>query len=91
MIKIRRISGDSMSPTLRNGSYIVISTKKKPIKDDIVLATLASRQVVKRIVDVPQKDLFFLKGDNYKQSVDSREYGPIKIAAVIGVIIWPKQ
>lgn len=82
---IRRISGQSMFPTLKTGQ-IVIGWRKVPAVGDIVLARQVGREVVKR-VDAIKNDKLYLVGDNRSESHDSRHYGSVEFRDIIGSIM----
>lgn len=85
MWKIRRVRGRSMLPALEPGA-VVLFRKRNVEKGDIVLAHLASREVVKRVKNV-EANSYYLVGDNRLESTDSRELGPVKKEAIQGVMI----
>ena len=97
------VEGWSMSPTLLPGTRVRVSPLpylwRSPRKGDIVLvkAVGADRYDVKRVQHVPgewtetgvklgEKE-YFLVGDNWKFSYDSRSYGPVKAAAILGKVL----
>ena len=68
MIKLYKISGDSMLPALKNNQYIIseklsyLFTKPK-VNDIIVFKALGNKNLVKRIKS--EKDnRYFVEGDN---------------------------
>ena len=69
-------------------------------KEDILLLEVGGKEVVKKIVGFPgerivvenkivklENDEIFVLGENLPESIDSREYGPIKISNIIGKIV----
>lgn len=82
---LRRIRGQSMSPTLQPGQ-IVLGWGKKPSVGDTVLAEQAGREVVKRIKSISNGRIY-LVGDNTVESRDSRHYGPVEFQDIIGSIM----
>jgi phage repressor protein C with HTH and peptisase S24 domain len=74
-----------MEPTLREGA-IVIARKKQPNLNDIIIARVKGREVIKRITSLSDQDVF-IEGDNKSISTDSREYGTIQITDILGVVI----
>ena len=92
-----------MLPTLPPGTRVRVSPLpylwKSPRKGDIVLVKAFddNRCDVKRVKHVPGELLdsgttlgekeYFLVGDNWKFSYDSRSYGPVKAAAILGKVV----
>lgn len=83
MIRLRRISGDSMAPALRDGA-IVVFFSRPPRAGSIVLAEYGGREIVKRVERI-SGDMFYLVGDNRQESTDSRHYGTLSKSAILGV------
>lgn len=88
---IRRVVGKSMEPTLLEGD-VVVTKKAKPKKNDIVVVAVNGREVIKRVTSVHKSSVEVI-GDNADASKDSREYGPLPMSAVGGVVsrIVPKR
>lgn len=82
-MKIRRVFGNSMEPTLKNGQ-IVIATNKKYKSGDVVVVKQESREVVKRLSINESK--ISLYGDN----PNSARYENVAKGDIVGVVIWPK-
>ena len=58
-----------------------------PKVGDIVVVKINGRKVVKRIQTIDDQNISVV-GDNQKGSTDSRTFGPIKRAHIIGKVIW---
>jgi len=101
--RVSYISGNSMSPTLKNNTLIIVDKylfKMFSIKKgDILVLNHQKEEVIKRIAYLPgerfehegkeielKKDEIYILGDNSKESIDSRNYGPIKTNNIIGKI-----
>lgn len=80
---IRRLVGNSMTPTLKNGQ-VIIARRKKYNTGDVVIAKAGGIEVIKRIISVKPK--IVLMGDN----INSAKYDDIKESDILGVLIWPK-
>ena len=76
-----------MLPAYRDGAVVVTSNLIKPRIGSVVVARLASEEVIKRVRSITNTGKFYLVGDNHAQSVDSREYGPVKRSDIIGVVL----
>jgi len=102
--KIVRIQGNSMSPTLENGSFALADKYLHKLftihKDNILLLEVDGKEVVKKIVGFPgekiviedkiiklQNNEIFVLGENLPESIDSREYGPLKVTNITGKIV----
>ena len=79
-----RVSGPSMSPTLRDGDRVVVRHGARVRAGDVVLATYRSmpgRSVLKRAVR-PDGDGWWLASDNPAAGGDSSVHGTGDVAAV---------
>ncbi len=76
-----------MLPTYKDGAVIVVSNLKKAKVGSVVVAVLASEEVVKRVRSITDAGKYYLVGDNHAQSVDSREYGPVSRTDILGVVL----
>ncbi len=90
MIYLRRVVGRSMEPTLRNGQVVVVSIFRNFLVGDIVVAQVNKREVIKRITDIRNGNVF-LEGDNAELSTDSNNFGWIPDRHVTGKIIFPRK
>lgn len=105
-----RVHGRSMYPTLAPDEWVLfdrlIYRTEKPARGDIVLARdprQRRRLIVKRVTGVPGDETadgrlgpeqYFLQGDNPESSTDSRTYGPVRRADLIGrgwLVYWPAE
>ncbi len=87
VLGLRRVKGPSMLPTYREGAVVMISNLIKPRIGSIVVARLASEEVIKRVRSITEAGKFYLVGDNHAESVDSREYGPVSRSDILGVVL----
>ena len=86
------VIGESMQPTFYNGDVIIIRKfNLNTIEpNDIIVANVDGNIIVKRILDVIYIDgirNFFIIGDNYFSSYDSRNFGFIDSTKIIGVAV----
>ena len=89
MLFFRRVVGDSMKPTLRNGQIVVAHHVRDFKPGQVVVAHVGTKEVVKRISRI-ERGQIFLEGDNKNHSTDSREYGSVVDTKIEGTIIWPR-
>ena len=90
------VSGESMSPTLGEGDWVLARRTRVIRPGQIVVAERPDRpglEVVKRVVSVEANGSWVtLAGDNPPASTDSRDFGPVRVEAVVGVVwlrYWP--
>ena len=88
-----RVSGNSMLPLLQPGEEILVDLsayqKAHPQVGDIIVANHPHRPnyyVVKRIRSIRNNCDFFLVGDNYLESTDSRSFGAVTLDNIIGKV-----
>lgn len=91
MIQLRRVVGDSMSPTYKQGQIVIVSLLKKPALHSVVIAVQGGREVMKRVVGIDTNLMVDLRGDNTEHSTDSRQLGRVHVRKILGVVIWPKR
>ncbi len=101
--RVSFINGNSMLPTLKNNSMIIVDQYLYKLftikKEDILIFRVENEEVIKRIHGLPgetietkerqltlKKDEIYVLGDNPKESIDSRMYGPLKINNIVGRI-----
>ncbi len=89
-MRVRRVDGSSMRPTLLPGDIVVIR-KHMPKVGDITLARRGDMEVIKRVERI-EGNKYYLVGDNRFESTDSRHYGFISKSDILGtiMIILPK-
>ncbi len=93
MIQRFRVFGESMSPALADGQYVVgefltYRFRNPKIGDMVVLKSPDSNiNLIKRIIRT-EPGGYFVEGDNKDQSRDSRNFGPVKINEILAKIIY---
>jgi phage repressor protein C with HTH and peptisase S24 domain len=78
-----RVSGHSMTPTLRDGDTVLVRHGAEVRPGDLVLARFRhglDQPVLKRAVN-PEDGGWVLASDNARAGTDSREYGPADVHA----------
>ena len=81
-----RIIGPSMEPTLVSGEWWMVRRIRRPAPGDVVLLVHPQRpdlRLVKRIVRA-DGDGWWVEGDNPEASDDSRTFGAVPEANVLG-------
>ena len=85
-----RVEGGSMTPTLNDGDVVLVKRTRRIKVGDVVLAQHPFKQsvkVLKRVTEVNQDGRYVLTGDNPEESTDSRAFGSIKAADILGKVI----
>lgn len=87
---LRHIVGRSMQPRLHDGQVIVASGWFSALKPhDVVVIRHEGIEKIKRI-DRIEGDHIFIVGDNTEFSTDSRQFGWVDTALVLGKVMWPR-
>jgi phage repressor protein C with HTH and peptisase S24 domain len=81
------VEGHSMIPTYAPAERVLIWYGAKYKVSDVIIWTNQERLELKRITRI-EDDLIFVEGDNKEVSVDSRNYGPIRSAQIIGKVVY---
>ncbi len=87
---LRRVSGNSMKPSLKTGDIIMVKRRFKINRGNVIIIKLTDREIVKRVADV-KKDKVYVLGDNPSESTDSRSLGWLSKNQVVGKIVWPNS
>lgn len=82
-----KIEENSMSPFLKFGDLALILRTKNVKEGEIVVFRRVQEYYIKRVVKI-ENDKCFLKGDNRKESIDSRKFGWIDKKDIIGKMIY---
>lgn len=90
MFYLRRIAGDSMAPTFKNGQIILAVQSWRPKLDDVVIVRHGEREKIKRLAKVRAGEVYVL-GDNLANSTDSRAFGWLDKTVVKAKVIWPRR
>lgn len=101
-VRVTMVIGQSMLPTLREYSIHILVPDPDPEVGDIVTFRLPDEKFsyIKRIVAVPGdtvdhwgtaitlgEDEYYVLGDNRENSRDSRAFGPINGADIVGRLV----
>lgn len=89
MIFVRRVTGDSMTPTLRSGQIVLCHQIRNFKKGQIVVAFVGGREVVKRIGKI-EKGTVYLVVDDDKHKHAGEFYAKIPDSKVEGIVFWPR-
>ena len=87
MFVIRRVVGTSMLPALKP-NHIVLAIKTRKVNvGDIVIIAHDGKEKIKRISALKNGKVFVV-GDNQAESTDSRQFGLLSTADIVGRVIW---
>lgn len=78
-----------MLPTLEPGWFLLMDPARVPAEGQIVVARHPDRSstvVVKRVQKVLDDESLWVLSDNAGSGTDSRHFGPIQAAEVLGVV-----
>lgn len=84
-----RVAGDSMLPTLRDGDACLVRRTRRIRPGQLVVVERPDRPgllIVKRVWR-REPTGWWVEGDNPDASDDSRGFGPVPDAKVIGVVV----
>ena len=90
------VEGDSMAPTLLDGDRLLVMSRPwgastRIVVGDIVAVAdprLPSRVLVKRVASIDRSEQTIdVLGDAPDASTDSRQFGPVPLASVIGRVV----
>lgn len=90
------VAGDSMTPTLRPGDFLIVSRSGRIRPGDVVMARrpdFSTVLLVKRVL-AREPEGWWLEGDNPLRSDDSRLFGPVPDDCVLGRVLfryWPPR
>ena len=81
------VHGLSMVPTLAPGEWLLVRRDAAVREGAVVVVRLAGRLMVKRVTRVGD-DGVWVQGDNDAVTDDSRTYGAVPCADVVGEVRW---
>lgn len=90
------VAGDSMAPTLCPGDFLLVMRTERIVPGDVVMAERPDRPgflVVKRAL-ARESEGWWLEGDNPARSDDSRLFGHVPDAYMLGRVVvryWPPR
>ena len=89
-----RVRGTSMEPWLSDGSFVLVDPRayrrRAPRAGDVVLARHPYERdlrLVKRVASEPKDERVALVGDRAEASHDSRDFGTVPLADVMGQVV----
>jgi phage repressor protein C with HTH and peptisase S24 domain len=89
MFFVRRVSGESMTPTLKSGQIVLCKKTKNYTKGQIVVSLVNGLEVVKRIGKIVDGTIYLSVDDN-KHAHSGEYYAAINESDVKGAVVWPR-
>jgi nickel-type superoxide dismutase maturation protease len=93
MLRIFKVTGDSLYPAIRQGDFVLISKipfwfNRLRVGEVVVFNHPVFGQLIKRIERILDggRAVFVIGSDEF--SVDSRQFGPVSRAYLLGKVIW---
>ncbi len=93
MLRLLKVTGDSLSPLYKEGDFVVIATLpfflRRLRKGNIIVFQHGLYGILIKIVDrlTSEGDEVYVIGAS-ENSLDSRRLGPINRQAIMGKVIW---
>jgi signal peptidase I len=92
MLKLLKVSGDSLLPVYRDGDFVLVSKIPYlfgPVRpgDVIAFQHQVYGTMIKQVENVLDRDALWVVG-THAFSVDSRRFGPVRLRDVLGKVIW---
>jgi nickel-type superoxide dismutase maturation protease len=93
MLRVIKVTGESLSPEYQEGDYVVLTTipfflNRIRVGDIIVFRQPPYGTMIKRVEQLLQEGMQYFVVGAHPQSVDSRQFGPVSREALIGKLIW---
>lgn len=83
-----KVLGTSMAPRLEPGDRLLVRKARSYRPDDVVAAhDPEGRLLVKRVAVIGPEGAVLL-GDNFAESTDSRDFGPVPLEALVGRVVY---
>ena len=82
-----------MSPTFKEHEIVLVNRLafllRSPKVNEIIILKdpRTKREIIKRVTKI-RKNMYFVEGDNKKESTDSRIFGEIPRSAIIGKVLF---
>ena len=85
---IYKIEGDSMSPSLKNNTFVLIKPfKQKKINKLFIFQHETYGKLVKKLVKIDSSNHFWFEGE-HQSSISKTQVGPIKEYNILGQIVF---
>lgn len=88
LVLVRKVKGESMTPTLTAGQIVLASGLKTPKVNSLVIVSHHGLEKVKRLSKISKNEVYIL-GDNSSSSSDSQDFGWLPKDSIVATVIWP--
>lgn len=92
MIRILKVTGESLSPTIEEGDFVLVGTNSFffPLKmgDFVVFNHPQYGRMIKQVTGIQPDDNTLTVTGTHPRSVDSRQLGPIPMTRVTGKVLY---
>ena len=90
MLKVLRISGQSLTPEYQEGDYVVVASFwRRPVPGDlIVFRNEKHGTMIKKLKAISADENGYFVIGSHPRSIDSRQFGPVGRQDVFGRVIW---
>ena len=87
-LSIYKIEGDSMSPSLKNNTFVLIKPfKTKKINRFFIFQHKTYGKLVKKLVKIDSSNNFWFEGE-HQSSISKTQIGPVKENNILGQIVF---
>ncbi len=92
MLRFYKITGDSLAPEYQAGDFVLVSKIPffftPPAPGDVIAFNQPGYgRLIKRIQSLAAGGMINVIG-SHPESIDSRVFGPIRQAAILGKVVW---
>ncbi len=92
MLKLLRVTGDSLTPQFEHGDFVLVSKIpflfRKPLAGDVIAFHQPGYgTLIKRIQSVQSGGELEVAG-TLPESIDSRVFGSVRSGDVVGKVVW---
>lgn len=92
MIRILKVTGESLSPSIVEGDYVLVGTNSfffpVNVGDIVVFNHPQHGRMIKRIIEINHDDRSLTVSGSHPWSVDSRQFGNIPQESITGKVLF---
>jgi phage repressor protein C with HTH and peptisase S24 domain len=90
MLKVLRISGQSLTPEYQEGDYVVVASFwRRPSPGDVIIFRNEKHgTMIKKLAAIASDENRYFVIGSHPRSIDSHRFGPVDRKDVIGRVIW---